>query len=144
MNEHRPGSPLLYVCWGPHISWCWLSGWWSSVWEVSGVQINWDCLSSYSITLLLIFFQPSLIQQRGSAVSVHWLGTNISIWFFQLLCWVFQRAVMIYPFLWVLHSVSNSVRPFLNRNSKTHDQELINGISWNWKATMRQRTYSIR
>jgi hypothetical protein len=22
LNEHRPGSPLLYVCWGPHISWC--------------------------------------------------------------------------------------------------------------------------
>jgi hypothetical protein len=30
LNEHRPGSPLLYVCWGPHISWCMLSVWWSS------------------------------------------------------------------------------------------------------------------
>jgi hypothetical protein len=27
----RPGSPLLYVCWGPHISWCMLPAWWSSV-----------------------------------------------------------------------------------------------------------------
>jgi hypothetical protein len=31
LNEHRPSSPLLYVCWGPHISWCMLSVWWSSV-----------------------------------------------------------------------------------------------------------------
>ena len=42
LNEHRPRSPLLYVCWGPHINWCMLSVWWSSVWEISGVQINWD------------------------------------------------------------------------------------------------------
>jgi hypothetical protein len=27
-------------------------------------------------------------------------------------CWVFQRAVMLGPFLWVLHSLSNSVRPW--------------------------------
>jgi hypothetical protein len=25
LSEHRPGSPLLYVCWGPHISWRMLS-----------------------------------------------------------------------------------------------------------------------
>ena len=25
--EHRPGSPLLYMCWGPHISWCMLPVW---------------------------------------------------------------------------------------------------------------------
>jgi hypothetical protein len=30
LNEHRPGSPLLYVCWGAHISWCMLSVWWSA------------------------------------------------------------------------------------------------------------------
>jgi hypothetical protein len=22
LNEHRPGSHQLYVCWGPHIGWC--------------------------------------------------------------------------------------------------------------------------
>jgi hypothetical protein len=33
LNEYRPGSPLLYVCWGPHIIWCMLTVWWSSVWE---------------------------------------------------------------------------------------------------------------
>jgi hypothetical protein len=80
LNEHRPGSPLLYVCWGPHISWCVWPGWWSSVWEISGVQINWDCGSSYRIALVLSFFQPFLIQQRASADSLHWLSTNICIW----------------------------------------------------------------
>jgi hypothetical protein len=46
---------------------------------------DWDCWSSYRIVLLLGFFQPSLIQQQGSAASVHWLGANICIWLFQLL-----------------------------------------------------------
>jgi hypothetical protein len=85
LNEHRHRSPLLYVCLGPHISWCILSIWWSSVWGNSGVQINWHCWSSCRITLLISFFQPSLSQQQGSAGSVHWLGANICIWFFQLL-----------------------------------------------------------
>jgi hypothetical protein len=89
LTEHRPGSPLLYVCWGPHISWHMRSVWWSSVWEIS--QINWDCWSSCSIALLLSFFQPFLIQQQGSAASDHWLGVYICIWLFQLLvgCWGF-------------------------------------------------------
>jgi hypothetical protein len=84
LNEHRPCSPLLYVCWELHISWCMLSVWWSSVWHISWVQINWDCWSSYRITLLLSFFPPSLIQPQGSASSVHWLGANICIWLLQL------------------------------------------------------------
>ena len=90
LNEHRPSSPLLYVCWEPHISWCMLPVWWSSVWEISGVQINWDWWSSYKIALFLSFFQPSLIQQQGSAASVHWLGANICIWLFQLLAGSFR------------------------------------------------------
>jgi hypothetical protein len=91
LNTHRPGSPLLYVCWEPHVFWCMLSVWWSSDWEVLGVQINWDCGSSYSINLLLSFFQPYLIQQQGSLVSVHWLGANIFIWLFQLLVGSFEE-----------------------------------------------------
>ena len=85
LSEHRPGSHLLYVCWGPHISWCMLPGWSSSVWEISGAQINWDWWSSYRITLLLSFFHPSLIQQQGSDDFDHWLGANICVWLFQLL-----------------------------------------------------------
>jgi hypothetical protein len=38
LTEARPGIPLLYMCWGPHISWCMLPGWWLSVWKISGVQ----------------------------------------------------------------------------------------------------------
>jgi hypothetical protein len=63
LNEHRPGSPLLYGHRGPHISCCMLPVWWSSVWEISGSRLI--CWSSYRITLLLSFFQPSLIQQQG-------------------------------------------------------------------------------
>jgi hypothetical protein len=71
------------VCWRPHISWCsMLSVWWSSVWEISGVQINWDCWSSYRNHSSLQLFQPSLIQQQGSVASVHWLGANICIGLF--------------------------------------------------------------
>jgi hypothetical protein len=82
--EHRPRSPLLYVCWGPHISWCMLPVWRSNVWEISGFQIETAGLptglpsSSASSSL-------SLIQQQGAAASVHWLGANNCIWLFQLL-----------------------------------------------------------
>jgi hypothetical protein len=34
-----------------------LSGWWLSVWEISGVQVSWDCWYSYGSALLLSFFQ---------------------------------------------------------------------------------------
>jgi hypothetical protein len=34
------------VCWEPQISGCMLPGWWLSVWESSGIQVNWDCWSS--------------------------------------------------------------------------------------------------
>ena len=89
-----------------------LSVWWSNVWEISGLQINWDCWSSYRITLPLSYFQPSLIQQQGSAASVHWLSANICIWL-SAVCWGFWRVVISEgPFLWVLHSLSNSIRPW--------------------------------
>jgi hypothetical protein len=57
LTKSRTGNPLLYMCWGLHINWCMLPGWWPSVWETSGVQISWDCWSSYRVTLLLSFFQ---------------------------------------------------------------------------------------
>jgi hypothetical protein len=40
LNEHRPMSLLLYVCWGPHISYCMLSVWGCIVWKISVVQIE--------------------------------------------------------------------------------------------------------
>jgi hypothetical protein len=84
LTEPRPSIPLLYMCWGPHISWCMLSVWWSSVWEILRIQVNWNCWYSYRVALLS-FFQLSLIQQQESAASVHWLGANICIWLIQLL-----------------------------------------------------------
>jgi hypothetical protein len=57
LTESIPSSPLLYTCWGPHSSWCMLPGWWLSVWEISVVKVNWDCWSSYRVSLLLSFFQ---------------------------------------------------------------------------------------
>jgi hypothetical protein len=98
LNEHRPRCPLLYVSWGPHINQCMLPVWLSSVWENSRVQINWDCWSSYRVTLLLSFSQPSLIQQQGSAFSVHWLCTNNCIWLFQLLVGSFGMWSFKVPF----------------------------------------------
>jgi hypothetical protein len=92
LNEHRPRSPLLYMCWGPHISWCMLSVWRSSVWEISGVQVKWDYWFSYRVAPLLSFFEPSLIKQQGSAASVHWLGADIWIWLLQLLAGLLEGS----------------------------------------------------
>jgi hypothetical protein len=113
LNEHRPGRPLLYVCWGPPINWYMLSVWWSSVWEISGAQIIWGCWSSYRIAFLLSFFQPSLIQKQGSVAFVHWIGVNICIWLFQMLLGYFRQQSWIGPFfVWDLHSLGNNVRPW--------------------------------
>jgi hypothetical protein len=76
-------SSAVYVL-GPHISWCMLPVWWPSVWEISGVHISWDCCS-YGAASSAASSSFSLIQPQGSRASVHWLGVNICIWFFQLL-----------------------------------------------------------
>jgi hypothetical protein len=54
VTELRSGSPWLYMCWGPHTSWCVLPGLCFSIWEISGFQVNWNCWSSYRVALLLI------------------------------------------------------------------------------------------
>jgi hypothetical protein len=108
LKEFKTKSQLLYVCSGPHISWCVLSVWWSSVWEVSGVWINWDCWSSYRITLLLNFFQPSTTAVSCFCPLVEWRYLHLTL---SDACWVFQKTVMISPFVWALHCLSYSVRP---------------------------------
>jgi hypothetical protein len=51
LTEPIHSSLLLYMCvCGPHITWCMLPGWWSSVWQILGIQVNWDCWSSYKVT----------------------------------------------------------------------------------------------
>jgi hypothetical protein len=76
-----------------------------------GVQVNWDCWSSYRIASLLSFFHHSLIQQQGCCfcplVGCKYLRLILSV-----ACWVFWSMVMLGPFLWVLHSLSNSIRPW--------------------------------
>jgi hypothetical protein len=87
-----------------------MPGWWSGVWEISGFQVNWDCLSSYIATLLLSFFQ--LFPNSTTGVSSFWslIGYKHLPLTLSAACWIFQRAGMIDPLLWVLHSLSNSVR----------------------------------
>jgi hypothetical protein len=85
LNEHRPGSPLLYVCWGAYFSWCTLTFWWSNVWETSGSRLIETSGSPKGSPSSSASFSLSLIQQQGSAASVYWLGANICIWLFQLL-----------------------------------------------------------
>jgi hypothetical protein len=87
-------------------------GCWFSVWEILGVQVNWEYWSSYRVNLLLSIFSPSLIQPQGSAGSLHWLGANICICQFSLLVPSSRSVVILGPFLWALHNISNSVRPW--------------------------------
>jgi hypothetical protein len=98
LNEHSPGNPLLYVCWVPHISWCMLLGWWSSVWEISGVQVNWDCWSTYRVALLLSLFQLFPNSTTGVSSVCPLVGFKYLYLTLSSACWVFQRAVMIGPF----------------------------------------------
>jgi hypothetical protein len=58
LTESRLGGPLLYMCWGPQISWRMLPGWCLSFWEILGTQVSWACWSSYGADFLHSFFQP--------------------------------------------------------------------------------------
>jgi hypothetical protein len=69
----RTGNPLLYMCWGFHISWCilpYIWGWFG-VLEISGVKANWVYWFSYRVTHLIGFFQLFPNSDTGSAASVH-------------------------------------------------------------------------
>jgi hypothetical protein len=98
LTESRPYSLLLYMCWGTHINWCVLPGWWLSVWEVSGVQVSWECWSSYRVSLLSFFH---LIP--NSTTGVPGFCPLVGCKYLHLTpsgaCWAFQRAVMIGPCL---------------------------------------------
>jgi hypothetical protein len=108
LNEHRPRSPLPFVCWGPHFSWCTLSVWWSSVWEISGVQML-VLLQNRSSSQLLSAFSNST---TGFSCFCSLVGCKYVHLTLSAACWVFQREVTIDLFLWALHSLSNSVRPW--------------------------------
>jgi hypothetical protein len=100
------------MCWGLHISWCMLPGWWSSVWEILGVQISWNCWSSYRAALLLRFFQLFPNSATGVSCFCPLVRCKYPRLTLSAACWVFWGTVMIGPFLWVFHSLSNSVSPW--------------------------------
>jgi hypothetical protein len=106
----RPGSPLLYMCCRLYISCYMLPGWWFSVREILGVLVNWNCWSFYRVTLLLSFFQLSPETVTGPSSFCPLIGCKYLHLTLSGACGVFWRAVMIGPFLWALHSLSNSVR----------------------------------
>jgi len=83
---------------------------------------DWDCWSSYRITFLLSFFQPSLIQQQGSASSVYWFGANICIWLFQLLVRSFRRHSWQIPF-WVREKAWSSRAS--RKNGNRHPRKIV-------------------
>jgi hypothetical protein len=112
LTESRPRSPLLYMCWEPHISWYMLPGRWLSVWGLSGIQVRWDCWSSSRIALLLIFFQHFPNSTTGVTSFCPLVGCKHLHLTLTAACWVFQRTVTIGPFLWAHHSISNSARPW--------------------------------
>jgi hypothetical protein len=57
LKEHRSCSLLLYMYWEPHMSWFMLPVWWSIVYEILRIQINWDYWPSYRIAFLLSFLR---------------------------------------------------------------------------------------
>jgi hypothetical protein len=87
LNKHRPSSSLLYVCWWPYISCCMLPGLWSSVWVISGVQIIWDCWSSYMGALLLSFFQSFPNSTTGVSCFCPLVGCNYLPLTLSAACW---------------------------------------------------------
>jgi hypothetical protein len=93
LTEPRPSRLLLYMCWGPHISWYMLVGWWSSVWEISGILINWDCWSFYRVTLLLGFFHLFPNLTTGFSSSCPLVGCKYLHLTLSAACWVFQRQL---------------------------------------------------
>jgi hypothetical protein len=98
------------MCWGPHISSCMLPGLYSSIWEITGVQVSWYCLSNYRVAHLLSLLQLSPNSTIGVSCFCPLIGCKYLPLTLSTACWVFQRAVMIDSFLWVFHSLSNSVR----------------------------------
>jgi hypothetical protein len=107
------------MCWLPHSSWYMLSGWYSSVWEILGVQVSWDCCFSYNSRppqLLSAFHEYShRVQQLLSIGWVQCLHMTLST-----ACWDFRSALKIGPFLWLLNSLSNSVRPVTSPWAGSH------------------------
>jgi hypothetical protein len=99
LTKPRLGSPLLYMCWDPYISWIILPVSWSSVWDISVIQANSDCWSSYRVTILLSFIQLIPNSITGDSCFCPLVGYKYLHLTLSAACRVFQREVMIGPFL---------------------------------------------
>ena len=77
-----------------------LPGWCPSVWEISEVQVSWDCWSFYRIVLLLRLLSAFPNSTTGVSCSCPLVGRKYLHLTLSAACWVFRRAVMIGPFLW--------------------------------------------
>jgi len=64
-------------------------------WEIPGVQVVWDCWSSFRITPLLSFFQLSPNSTTGVTNFCPFVGWKYLHLTLSGACWAFQRAVMI-------------------------------------------------
>ena len=107
-SDHaQTSSSLLYMCWGPFISWCMLPGWWASVCEISYAQVRWDCWSCYRVTLLLSVFQlfpNSTIAVSSFCPLVGCKYLNLTLSSASWLCW---RTAMID--LFCEHSIASVI-----------------------------------
>jgi hypothetical protein len=85
LTESRPGNPLLYMWWRPHISWSMQPGWWPCIWEMSGIWVKWDCWSFYRV-YQGFFFPMQYFWDSTSLFSQHWLTFSNQSFYFCLPC----------------------------------------------------------
>jgi hypothetical protein len=83
-----------------------LPSWCVSIWEVSGVQINWDCCYSYRVACFSssfsLLYSTTVFSSFCSLVRCKFLHLTLSA-----ACLVILSAVMLGPFFWVPHSLIN-------------------------------------
>jgi hypothetical protein len=81
------------MCWGPLISWCMHPGWCLSVWEILGVQVCWDCWSSYRVAFPLSVFQLFPNSTTGTTSFCPLVGCKYLHLTLSAACWTFWGAV---------------------------------------------------
>jgi hypothetical protein len=96
LTEARPGSPLVTMCQGPHISWCMLPGWWRRVsersWGSRLVEIAGIPMGSPSLLNFFQLFPNSTIgvPDFSPLVGCEYLHLSWSV-----SCWASWRAAML-------------------------------------------------
>jgi hypothetical protein len=78
LTKPRPSSPLLYMCWGPHISWYMLPGWCSSIWEISGSRLRLLVLLQGRCPPQLLSAFPEFNHKGQQLLSIGWVQISAS------------------------------------------------------------------